>query len=107
MKIYRNVKIKGKKITGESSFDRGKNWFRFEGNKDLMKISEGMENTKAFNQIWNIVRKRYGLTEFDWSFIRDEEDNKLIKKYLKIVSKYHKGKYGWETSAKKKLSKIV
>jgi hypothetical protein len=105
--IYRNVRTRGKNVWGEESWDKGKSWIRFSADKNLMKIREGIEeHPQAFNEIWKIMSKRYGLKEFDWSFIRDEEDNKIIKRYLKIVSKYHKGKYAWET-AKKKLKGMI
>jgi hypothetical protein len=103
--VYRNVTI-GKPyvwhgirtwdVEGESNY-HGLGFFRFSGTEFLMKIHHAMEvHPEAFREIWGMVAKKYGLTEYDWSFIRDESDPEQIKKYLVIVSKYHKGKFPWE-----------
>jgi len=75
-------------------------WGRFSGLENLMKIEFAMLNYPEVNkQVANMVMKRYGLSEPDWSFVRDEEDPEQIKKYLAIVQKHHKGKFPWEVKS--------
>jgi len=107
--IYRNLRfgrtkkvlgIPTRDISGEEQGRYYGGFNKFSGTEFLMKIHYALENPSAFKKIWGMVKAKYGLSEFDWSFIRDEEDPALLRKYLVIADEATGGKYPWMKGGK-------
>jgi len=100
LRFGRLTKFKGiptRSISGEYAEPVfGSGFMKFSATEYLMKIRHGMSiSPAAFNKIWGMVKNKYGLTEYDWSFIRDEHDPVLLKEYLRIADEATGGKYPW------------
>lgn len=100
LRFGRMTKFKGiptRSIKGEYAEPVfGSGFMKFRATEYLMKIRHAISiSSVAFNKVWGMVKDKYGLTEYDWSFIRDEDDSKLLKKYLKIAEETTGGKYPW------------
>jgi hypothetical protein len=98
---YRNIKIAGKHVTGESKYGSG--WVKFSGCLPLMRIAHCFYNANAYtsNRIWS-AQDGYGTPGFvpgqgyDWSGIRDSSVGAIAVMDAIAIEWNHGRPWPWE-----------